>query len=128
MDYLISEHDGCKTLQAGDTVMTTPLYSCCLLVMRMESGAIYAEHCAGTMLDKLSDDFFSETAVEALMVTSRASAFQKQQAHALQLRLPAAILRYYESDRDNGSTPRIRVKTDGSLYLEPIETYRLVEY
>lgn len=128
MDYLISEHDGCKTLNAGDSVMTTPLYSCCLIVMRMDTGTIYAEHCAGTMLDRLSPAFFSDTAVEALMVTSRASDDQKKQAHALQLRLPATILRYYASDRDNGSTPKVTLQRDGTLRLEPIETYHFVDY
>lgn len=126
--YVISEHDGCQTLSAGDTVQTTPLCSCCLVVMRMESGAIYAEHCAGTMLDRLSPAFFSETAVEALMVTSRASDFQKQQAHALQLRLPATILKYYESGEDNGSTPIVTVQDDGTLSLALINTYHFVEY
>lgn len=128
MDYLISEHDGCKSLNAGDSVTTTPLYSCCLIVMRMESGAIYAEHCAGSDLSRLSPLFFSEEAVEALMVTSRASDDQKEQAHALQLRIPYVVLHYYESDRDNASTPIVTVKSDGSLCLKPTETYRLVSY
>ncbi len=128
MEHILSEHDGCQTLAPGDSVMATPLYSCCLVAMRMESGDIYAEHCAGTQLDTLSDRFFSQTAVEALMVTSRASAHQIQQAHTLQLRLPATILRYYESDRDNGSTPKITVQRDGSLKLEPTETYHFVNY
>lgn len=127
-EYILSEHDGCKRLYAGDKVMATPLYSCCLIVMRMESGRIYAEHCGGTDLDTLSPDFFSETAVEALMLTSRESAHQTAQAHALQLKLPAALLKYYASDRDNGSTPRVRVEPDGSLFLEPLETYHFVNY
>lgn len=128
MDYLISEHDGCKSLNAGDSVMTTPLYSCCLIVMRMKSGTIYAEHCAGSDLSRLSPLFFSEEAVEALMVTSRASDDQKQQAHALQLRIPYVVLHHYESDQDNGSTPQVKVESDGSLCLKPTETYRLVSY
>lgn len=127
-EYLISEHDGCKALYPGDKVMVTPLYSCCLIVMRMKSGAIYAEHCGGTNLSTLSPDFFSETAVEALMVTSRASDFQKAAAHALQLRLSDPFLRYYEADQENASTPVVTIKANGNIYLEPIYNYRLVDY
>ena len=127
-DYLLSEHSGCTRLYPGDRATATPLFSCCLIVMRMESGKVYAEHCAGTDLDRLSPDFFSETAVEALMVTSKASPYQIGQAHALQLKLPATTLKYYASDLDNGSMPRVTVNEDGSLYLEPTETYRFVDY
>lgn len=130
MLYIISEHDGCKKLEKGDEVMATPLYSCCLIVMRMQNGDVYAEHCGASNIDTLSEKFLQSGPIaEAIMVTSKESKEQIEQAHKLQLKKSVSDTKlfYYASDIDNGCTPIVKVNQgNGTLELVSKDEYHLV--
>ena len=128
---LLSEKDGYEELHENDIVIATPLYSCCLIVMRMESGKIFAQHCPGSDIDTLSNVFFKSGPIsQAIMVTSKESADQIRQAHNLQLKEPVCgvKLHYYASEQANGATPQIKVENDGSLTLMCENSYHLVAF
>lgn len=129
MRHVISEHDGCIELNIGDSVMATPLISCCLIVTRTTRGYVYAEHCGGTMLESLSPQLFppGDEVVESIMVTGLESAFQIQQAHNLQLQHPTAHLAYYACNTDKAPTPEVTVEADG-LHLLAVPVYHAVMY
>ena len=130
MRYFLSEkHPVCK-LQNDDEVMTTPLNSCCLIVVRNVNDEVYAQHCGGSELKNLAPSFFYNQAVEAIMVLGPESNYQKNQAHKFQLRpqISSAILKYYAYNGSNLPMPVVKVESSGKLTLENDDTYHLVNY
>lgn len=55
--YFLSEKDSARELRCGDRVVSSPLCSCCLIVVRNEYNDVYAQHCGGSDLRNL-DNFF----------------------------------------------------------------------
>lgn len=128
--YFLSEKDSARQLQFDDEVMTTPLNSCCLIVVRYDNGEVYAQHCGGSQLDNLDPPFFYNQAVEAIMVSGLESEYQKEQAHKFQLRsqISSAILKYYAYNGTNYPMPVVKVECTGKLTLENENSYHLVNY
>ncbi|MBM6866514.1 hypothetical protein H6A66_15290 [Bacteroides caecigallinarum] len=130
-NIILSEKCGCHKIERGNTIYSTPLFSCCMIVMKMASGDVYAEHCGGSNIDTLSDIFFNSGDIDqAIMITSKESQYQIEQAHKLQLKVPVCYtkLYYYASDVDNGIVASITVGDDGSLKIENENSYHLVAY
>lgn len=112
----------------GDTVRTTPLNSCCLLVTWTFPCHFYAQHCGGTDWSNLSPRLFppGDEVTHALMVTGRKTPYQIGQAHALQLTYRSARLVYYAwKANDNYPMPEVKIREDGLAllgeeYYEPV--------
>lgn len=130
MRYFLTEKDSACRLRFGDEVKTSPLCSCCLIVVRYDDNSVYAQHCGGSDLEYLDPSFFNGQAVEAIMVSGPESEYQKQQAHKFQLKrgISSAPLRYYAFNGSNYPMPLVKVESTGKLTLENDDLYHLVSY
>lgn len=131
MTHTLKETDPCITLNEGDSVQSTPLVSCCLLVTRTESGCFYAQHVGGTDWNNLSSNLFPpfDEVTHILMVTAQKSNFQVSQAHALQLLHRGARMEYYEwIANNNAPIPKVQIQ-QGHFELVGADTlYRPVAF
>lgn len=127
MTHQLEQAQPARAVAIGDTVIGTPhLTVCCLILVRTPAG-IMAQHWPGTDLALLDPNLFPGAPTEMLMVTGNDNPYQREQAHALQLRYPGGHLSYYAFNGPNYPTPFVYVGATQFL-LQGIANYHAVMY